>query len=337
MALVVRTVGGQDGAGVLFRSRTKNWQIRGESGVSATGFQITEDGGDAEYGSGFGTPRLHISAGGAVGIGTTLPQGQLHVGSAGNVLTRIEAGGTGGWAELDLYSTYNVANLRKWNLAAKGDGGFAIRQLTDARGLQGTPLSIDTAGTVSVQSLRVQGDLYAANSAMYFTKTDHDHSGIGNTTGYAAIENSRGHDALMLMGRQTAAGRVVKVWDYLEVNGSLKTTGDLTVGGRYVPHYASGWVDKGAGDTSVMDFNVGFFPVMVSVMAKMTDGTTYVHIRPGAQSWDDIFNRDETVFMIVANTIVRIFPSSNSANLGGRIYDGPAAIRAFRVVAWRGD
>jgi hypothetical protein len=79
MALVVRTVGGNDGAGVLFRSRTKNWQIRGETGAASTGFQITEDGGDAEYGSGFGTPRLHISAGGDIGIGTTTPKSELDI------------------------------------------------------------------------------------------------------------------------------------------------------------------------------------------------------------------------------------------------------------------
>lgn len=77
--LVLRTVAGTDGASMLLRSRTKSWQVRGEPGATATGFQISEDGGDAEYGSGFGTPRLHIKSGGAVGIGTTDPQGMLDV------------------------------------------------------------------------------------------------------------------------------------------------------------------------------------------------------------------------------------------------------------------
>lgn len=65
IGLVIRTTGGTDGAAILFRNRdSKNWQIRGET--SGTGFQITEDGGDATYGSGFGTVRVTIAAGGNV-------------------------------------------------------------------------------------------------------------------------------------------------------------------------------------------------------------------------------------------------------------------------------
>ena len=83
VALVVRTTGGIDGASVLWRSRNKSWQLRGESGATSTGFQLTEDGGDAEYGSGAGSPRLHVSAGGNVGIGTTAPLARLDVQSGG--------------------------------------------------------------------------------------------------------------------------------------------------------------------------------------------------------------------------------------------------------------
>jgi hypothetical protein len=336
IGLVVRTTGGQDGGAILLRSREKSWQVRGETGATATGFQITEDGGDAEYGSGWGTPRLHIRAGGNVGIGTTSPQSALHVAAQSSVLARIEAGGSGGWAEVDLYSTYGVANQRYWNLAARGHGGFVIRQLNDARTEVSVPLTIDTTGTMFTKTLQVQGDLYAANSGLYFNKTDHDHSGIGNTQGYAAIENASNFGALMIMGRSTPAGRIVKLWDYLEVNGSMKVTGDLSVGGRYVPHYASNWVERGANDTAVIDFNVGFFPVLVSVMARMSDAQTYTHIRPGAQGWDDIYSRDETVYFIVNGNTVRIHPSKNSG-LGAIVYDGPSATRSFRVLAWRGD
>ncbi|QRN93830.1 hypothetical protein JRI60_32310 [Archangium violaceum] len=82
VALVLRTTGGNDGAAMMLRSRNKNWHLRGETGDKATGFQITEDGGDAEYGQGFGTPRLHISAGGNVGIGTTAPGSKLDIQNA---------------------------------------------------------------------------------------------------------------------------------------------------------------------------------------------------------------------------------------------------------------
>ncbi|MCY1020992.1 tail fiber domain-containing protein [Pyxidicoccus sp. MSG2] len=226
VGLVVRTTGSVDGAAILLRSREKSWQLRGESGATATGFQITENGGDIEYGQGYGTPRLHISAGGNVGIGTTSPQSMLHIVSTTSVLARIEAGGAGGWAELDLYSTFGTANQRNWNLAAQGGGGFAIRMLSDARGWVMTPLHIDTGGTVfATRNLQVQGDLYAANSAMYFTKTDHEHSGIGNTQGYAAIENASNYGALMILGRTTPSGRIVKLWDRLEVIGKTYSSG----------------------------------------------------------------------------------------------------------------
>lgn len=79
IGLVVRTTAGQDGASIQLRSRNKSWQVKGEVGATATGFQICEDGGDAELGGGFGEPRFHISAGGNIGMGTTAPQTPLHI------------------------------------------------------------------------------------------------------------------------------------------------------------------------------------------------------------------------------------------------------------------
>ena len=75
--------------------------------------------------------------------------------------------------------------------------------------------------------LNVTGAVMANNSDMYFTKTDHDHSGFGNTDGYAAIENSRNFDALMILGRAHTGGiRTVKLWDYLEVIGQFVNHSD---------------------------------------------------------------------------------------------------------------
>jgi hypothetical protein len=81
--------------------------------------------------------------------------------------------------------------------------------------------------------LSVSGGIYAANSDIYFTKTDHDHTAIGNTSGYAAIENSLSHGALMILGRAgTPQGRCVKLWDYLQVNGQLEVTSSAKFAGN---------------------------------------------------------------------------------------------------------
>ena len=89
-------------------------------------------------------------------------------------------------------------------------------------------------GTDTPQStLDVRGGIYAGNSDIYFTRTDHKHSGIGNATGWAAIENASDFNALMLLGRNqgtpTAANRHVEVWDYLRVNGTFINNSDVKV------------------------------------------------------------------------------------------------------------
>ena len=76
--------------------------------------------------------------------------------------------------------------------------------------------------------LDVRGDIRAGNSDIYLTKTDHNFTGIGNTAGFAAIENAVNYDALMILGRAgTSKGRSVKLWDYLQVNGDLEVTGNI--------------------------------------------------------------------------------------------------------------
>ena len=79
--------------------------------------------------------------------------------------------------------------------------------------------------------LDVAGNIFAGNSDIYFTKTDHTHTGIGNSDGFAAIENAENYDALMILGRAgTSKGRYVRLWDYLQVNGGLDVTGNVGIG-----------------------------------------------------------------------------------------------------------
>lgn len=76
--------------------------------------------------------------------------------------------------------------------------------------------------------LDVRGAIHAGGSDLYFTETTHNHTGFGNTAGYAAIENDGGtYKALMILGRSTGAplGRVVKMWDNVFIDGNLGTHG----------------------------------------------------------------------------------------------------------------
>jgi hypothetical protein len=66
-----------------------------------------------------------------------------------------------------------------------------------------------------------QGALRVGGSDIYFTQTNHNHTGIGNASGHAAIENAADYGALMILGRQTPGKRVVKLWDELTVHGGL--------------------------------------------------------------------------------------------------------------------
>jgi hypothetical protein len=52
-------------------------------------------------------------------------------------------------------------------------------------------------------SFTSDGNVNLGNSALYFTKTDHDWSGLADKTGQAAIENGKNWDALMIAGRYT--------------------------------------------------------------------------------------------------------------------------------------
>ncbi len=106
---------------------------------------------------------------------------------------------------------------------------------------------LNVHGPLTVQgTLTTQADIQAGNSDLYFTKTDHAHTGFGNTLGYAAIENSTNYGTLMILGRSVTTNplrRVVSVWDELNVNGPLTATsgGDfngVTVG--MVPPSAPG-------------------------------------------------------------------------------------------------
>jgi hypothetical protein len=127
------------------------------------------------------------------------------------------AGGGGDIAWIRNYARSGEACTLEIGIANDGDDHIALM----ASGNVG--IGTRTPGA----KLDVNGGIFAGNSDIYFTKTDHDHTGIGNTAGFAAIENARNYNALMILGRAAAgAGRRVQVWDFLQVNGQFVNNSD---------------------------------------------------------------------------------------------------------------
>lgn len=208
--------------------------------------------------------------GGKVGIGTAGPLYRLHV---------VAPGGFGGEDSGGLSLAGNVPLVAQSNSTAigilNGNGRQAFALNIDSNGgasnTRGVPTFYDKydggwhqcislrngnvgIGTYDPQGkLDVRGDIRAGNSDIYFTRADHNHTGIGNTAGWAAIENAANYGALMILGRTgTPRGRYVRLWDYLQVNGGMDVTGSVGVGtdGPQVKLHAVGnriRIDNGGG------------------------------------------------------------------------------------------
>jgi hypothetical protein len=158
-----------------------------------------------------GSSRMAIDAAGNVGIGTT-----------STLTEKLTVNG-------NIKSISFLGNGATLDGIVKKAGDTMTGSLTVQNNL--TVTGNVGIGTNQPQGkLDVQGDIRAGNSDIYLTKTDHNYTGIGNTAGLAAIENAVNYDALMILGRAgTSKGRSVKLWDYLQVNGDLEVTGNITV------------------------------------------------------------------------------------------------------------
>jgi len=179
---------------------------------------------------GAGATRLYLDAAGNLGLGTNAPQAKLHV--------------AGGGARIEGDLTVTGTTVFSGSVTASGP----------------VTLGRDDGSTNVV----VRGAVQAAHSDIYFTKTDHIHSGIGNVSGHAAIENAQNFEALMILGRQTTGGRIVKLWDRLEINGTFRATGSadfdgsLTIGSRTPFRIGGGLGPQPSGSGT---FNVGDWSV----------------------------------------------------------------------------
>lgn len=167
--LVLRTLGiGNNGASILFRNRdVKNWQVGGEDG--GDGFQIREDGGDGEYGSGFGEVRLHVNEGGNIGIGTTNPGHRLEVNGPGGstmALSTIDGYGPsltfGGGTSFKVLAS-NVSD-------SVGSNKFVLSNVGSAANL----LTVDHTGNVGIGTTTpgYKLDVNGEATARHFWLTD---------------------------------------------------------------------------------------------------------------------------------------------------------------------
>jgi hypothetical protein len=180
-------------------------------------------------------------AGGNVGVGTTNAMAGLHVSGTGREGTiRIEREGK----SLSLNPNWEGKNQFARITTVQGSN-MGLQLDTN----EVPKLTITVGGDVGIGTydpqgkLDVRGGIRAGNSDIYFTRTDHNATGIGNAAGYAAIENAANYGALMILGRAgTSRGRYVRLWDYLQVNGGMDVTGNVEfLSGSNPIRVSSGW------------------------------------------------------------------------------------------------
>ncbi len=113
---------------------------------------------------------------GNVGIGVKDPKAKLSVGGGANIggaanprdKNRSVAGSTTIGKDLTVKGTTTTTNLAiNDQLTCKGKVNFGTKTKTTR--------------------LTVYGGIFAENSDLYFTHANHDHTGIGNTKGHAAV------------------------------------------------------------------------------------------------------------------------------------------------------
>lgn len=196
-----------------------------------------------------GNSRLAIdAANGNVGIGTVQPGEKLEV------TGRIKAGSltVGAWPAnpgqyvffgsntLDQASAANYALLQ-----SVGGGDVGATYVNSPRSVA---LRINNGNQLVITpgSVQAEAAVRLANSDLYFTDPNHNHTGLGNAAGHAAIENAKDYGALMILGRSNptagALNRTVRLWDRLEVIGSFEVNGDVALNGKHALRGSDAWL-----------------------------------------------------------------------------------------------
>jgi hypothetical protein len=155
---------------------------------------------------------LFVDQNGNVGINQPKPEAPLDVN--GNTMVR---------GDIQVNGKSRMQSQEAGSLDVKGDAVVGGR--LNARAAI-PPYSAQNA-------LPAGKGLIAGDSDLYFSTTSHQHTGQGNQTGFAAIENAQNYNSLMILGRSTTAGRMVGMWDRvgigkgnpqapLDVNGEIR-------------------------------------------------------------------------------------------------------------------
>jgi hypothetical protein len=171
------------------------------------------------------TQRMIITPAGNVGVGTETPET-----ATGGLALHIH--NPNGASALRLGD--GAVNGQQWEWQSTVINNVGAMNLSKLTPPLANPLTVLANGNVGIGTttpqgrLDVLGEIRAGNSDIYFTNPNHNHTAIGNTAGFAAIENAANFGALMILGRTTSTAplrRTVRLWDFLEVNGDLDVTG----------------------------------------------------------------------------------------------------------------
>ncbi len=199
------------------------------------------------------------------GAGSVVVRGPLKVSGAtlqidGTQKLAFTDGDTSNNLKVQLWSGYGLG-INNGTLFYAANGRHSWRDNAGANERMALTTGPDGGLTVTgTGASSFAGSLQLRNSDLYFTRTDHNYTGFGNTDGFAAIENARDYDALMILGRAHNGGvRTVKLWDYLQVNGKLDVEGDVN-GNRYiVQDTVDGGPTKGIWMWAATDSNWGIY------------------------------------------------------------------------------
>jgi hypothetical protein len=192
--------------------------------------------------------QMILTKDGNFGIGTTAPEEKLHLNSSSTSGTNIRiVSADGHGSRIDLVNTSNNVTTRIGHI--NNIGVFQIGFDNSSPALTVIPSgNVGIGTTTPAAKLDVLGAIRAGGSDIYFTEINHNHTGIGNAPGVAAIENATNFGALMILGRNmgtaSAVNRVVKLWDFLEVNGNVSITGNLAVRGAKTGYVTDQFVNK---------------------------------------------------------------------------------------------